>query len=75
LKQLGFVFDRNKRDQSSCIHADQAGCTEDACFIARELLLGDELPPFARKVGQFRKGDVLLLGLNQDGGIAGRLRG
>lgn len=70
LKQLGFAFDRNKRDKAP-VYMQAKPDKPETHVSLRELLLGDELPPFARKVGQFRKGDVLLLGLNQDGGIAG----
>lgn len=70
LKQLGFAFDRNKRLKAPAYMQAKPDKPETHVSL-RELLLGDELPPFARKVGQFRKGDVLLLGLNQDGGIAG----
>jgi hypothetical protein len=70
LKQLGFAFDRNKRIKAPAYMQIKPEAQETHVSL-RELLLGDELPPFARKVGQFRKGDVLLLGLNQDGGIAG----
>lgn len=71
LKQLGFSFDRNRRNKAPAYM--QAKPDELGTHVSlRELLLGDELPPFARKVGQFRKGDVLLIGLNQEGSIAVR---
>jgi len=70
LKRLGFAFDRNKRSKAPAYMQAKPDKPETHVSL-RELLLGAELPPFARKVGQFRKGDVLLLGLNQEGGIAG----
>lgn len=70
LKQLGFVFDRDKRAKAPAYMQAKPEAPETHVSL-RELLLGDELPPFARKVGQFRKGDVLLIGLNQEGAIAG----
>lgn len=74
LKQLGFTFDRNKRIKAPAYMQAKPDKPETHVSL-RELLLGDELPPFARKVGQFRKGDVLLLGLNQEGSIAGQKDG
>jgi hypothetical protein len=74
LKQLGFAFDRDKRVKAPPYMQVKPDKPETHVSL-RELLLGDELPPFARKVGQFRKGDVLLIGLNQDGGLAGRDEG
>lgn len=70
LKQLGFAFDRDKRVKAPAYMQVKPDKPETHVSL-RELLLGDELPPFARKVGQFRKGDVLLIGLNQQGGLAG----
>lgn len=70
LKQLGFAFDRNKQTKAPAYMQSKPDKPETHVSV-RELLVGDELPPFARKVGQFRKGDVLLLGLNHEGGIVG----
>jgi hypothetical protein len=71
LKQLGLRFDRDKRRIPPAFM--QANPEEEATHqTLRQLLLGDKLPAFARKVGQFQKDDVLLIGLNREGAVAAK---
>ena len=71
LKQLGFEFSRDKKEKAPACAQDKPGVPETHQSL-REIVLGDKLPPFSKKVGQFRKGDVLLLGLDAEGAIAGK---
>lgn len=71
LKQLGLRFDRDARNPAPAFmqeKPDEPGTHQ----TLRQMLLGDKLPAFARKVGQFQKDDVLLIGLNREGAIAGK---
>lgn len=71
LKQLGLRFDRDKRAPAPAFMQEKPDDPTTHQTL-RQMLLGDKLPAFARKVGQFRKDDVLLIALNREGAIAGQ---